>query len=175
MSPRRYAKARSKEVVSRLLCNEPEKRMLSLCTRCEKLTLSTKGEDLSLIEVASRGQGADLCVLDFGRNGHIGSNEPGAHFASRTRVVRLAESTRRVNAADFEEGQVPERAITVGMATVFQAQEVLLLASGSNKARAVAAAVEGEISESVPASMLRRHPNTTFLLDREAATSLGDE
>jgi glucosamine-6-phosphate deaminase len=118
--------------------------------------------------------GVDLCVLGIGRNGHIGFNEPGAPFGSRTRVVRLAESTRRVNAADFEGNRAPEWAITVGMATVFEAREVLLLASGANKAGAVAAAVEGEISESVPASMLRRHPNTTFLLDREAALSLGD-
>jgi glucosamine-6-phosphate deaminase len=119
--------------------------------------------------------GVDLCVLGIGRNGHIGFNEPGAPFNSRTRVVRLAESTRRVNAADFEGNRAPERAITVGMATVFEAREVLLLASGANKAGAVAAAVEGDISETVPASMLRRHPNTTFLLDREAASSLGDE
>jgi glucosamine-6-phosphate deaminase len=119
--------------------------------------------------------GVDLCVLGIGRNGHIGFNEPGAPFGSRTRVVRLAESTRRVNAADFEGNRAPERAITVGMATVFEAREVLLLASGANKAGAVAAAVEGEISESVPASLLGRHPNTTFLLDREAASSLGDE
>lgn len=121
--------------------------------------------------------GVDLCVLGIGRNGHIGFNEPGAPFDSRTRVVRLAESTRRVNAADFEGNRAPERAITVGMATIFEAQEVLLLASGANKARAVAAALEGEISESVPASMLRRHPNATSLLDQEAATalSLSDE
>ena len=118
--------------------------------------------------------GVDLCVLGIGRNGHIGFNEPGAPFGSRTRVVRLAESTRRVNAADFEGNRAPERAITVGMATVFEAQEVLLLASGANKAGAVAAAVEGEISESVPASILRRHPNATFLLDGEAASSLDD-
>jgi glucosamine-6-phosphate deaminase len=116
--------------------------------------------------------GVDLGVLGIGRNGHIGFNEPGAPFGSRTRVVRLAESTRRVNASDFEEGQVPERAITVGMATIFEAREVLLLASGANKARAAAAALQGEISETVPASMLRRHPNATFLLDREAASAL---
>jgi glucosamine-6-phosphate deaminase len=116
--------------------------------------------------------GVDLCVLGIGRNGHIGFNEPGAPFDSRTRVVRLSESTRRVNASDFEEGKVPERAITVGMATIFEAREVLLLASGANKARAAAAALQGEISESVPASMLRRHPNATFLLDREAASAL---
>jgi glucosamine-6-phosphate deaminase len=121
--------------------------------------------------------GADLCVLGIGRNGHIGFNEPGAPFDSRTRVVRLSESTRLVNAADFEENRAPEKAITVGMATVFEAREILLLASGANKANAVAAAIEGEVSEDVPASMLRRHPNVTFLLDHAAAAAmeLGDE
>jgi glucosamine-6-phosphate deaminase len=120
--------------------------------------------------------GVDLCVLGIGRNGHIGFNEPGAPFGSRTRVVRLAESTRRVNAADFEGNRAPERAITVGMQTICEARVALLLASGANKARAVAAAVDGEVSEAVPASMLRRHPNTTFLIDAEAAAalSLGD-
>ena len=113
--------------------------------------------------------GIDLCVLGIGRNGHIGFNEPGAPFGSRTRAVRLAESTRRVNAADFEADRAPKRAITVGMATIFEAREVLLLASGANKARAVAAATEGEVSEEVPASMLGRHPDATLLLDGDAA------
>ncbi len=116
--------------------------------------------------------GADLCVLGVGRNGHIGFNEPGAPFGSRTRVVRLAESTRRVNAADFEGNRAPEKAITVGMATISEARKVLLLASGTNKAAAVAAAIEGEVSEDVPASMLREHPSVTFLLDHEAAAAL---
>ncbi|MGH3147963.1 MAG: glucosamine-6-phosphate deaminase [Rubrobacter sp.] len=116
-----------------------------------------------------RAGGIDLCVLGIGRNGHIGFNEPGASFDSRTRVVRLSESTRRVNAADFEANRAPERAITVGMATIFGAEEVLLLASGANKARAVAAAVEDGVSETVPASMLRRHPDVKLLLDADAA------
>jgi glucosamine-6-phosphate deaminase len=116
--------------------------------------------------------GVDLCVLGIGRNGHIGFNEPGAPFDSRTRVVRLTESTRRVNASDFEGDRAPEKAITVGMATIFEAREILLLASGANKARAAAAALQGEISEAVPASMLRRHPHASFLLDRDAASAL---
>ena len=116
--------------------------------------------------------GVDLCVLGIGRNGHIGFNEPGAPFDSHTRVVRLTESTRRVNASDFEGDRAPERAITVGMATIFEAREILLLASGANKARAAAAALQGEISEAVPASMLRRHPHASFLLDRDAASAL---
>jgi glucosamine-6-phosphate deaminase len=115
--------------------------------------------------------GVDLCVLGIGRNGHIGFNEPGAPFDSRTRVVRLAESTRRVNASDFEGDRAPERAITVGMATIFESRAVLILASGANKDRAVAAALQGGFSETVPASMLQRHPNATFLLDRDAASA----
>jgi glucosamine-6-phosphate deaminase len=116
--------------------------------------------------------GADLCVLGIGRNGHIGFNEPGASFDSRTRVVRLAESTRRVNAGDFESNRAPERALTVGMSTIFESKKILLLASGENKADAVAEAVKGPVTEEVPASVLQRHPDTTLLLDREAASKL---
>ncbi len=117
--------------------------------------------------------GIDVCVLGIGRNGHIGFNEPGAPFDSRTRVVHLSESTRKVNAGDFEADRAPERAITVGMATIFESREVLLLASGTNKAGAVAAAMEGDVSESVPASMLRSHPNARLFLDKDAASALG--
>jgi glucosamine-6-phosphate deaminase len=117
--------------------------------------------------------GIDVCVLGIGRNGHIGFNEPGAPFDSRTRFVQLSESTRLVNAGDFESDRAPERAITVGMATIFESREVLLLASGTNKAAAVTAAVEGEVSEIVPASMLKNHPNTTLFLDEDAASDLG--
>src|SRR3712207_895254 len=117
--------------------------------------------------------GVNLCVLGIGRNGHIGFNEPGASFDSRTRVVRLAETTRRVNATDFDGDRAPERAISVGMRTISDSRQILLLASGANKARAVAAAVGGEVSEDVPASALRRHPNVSFLLDRDAASALG--
>lgn len=117
--------------------------------------------------------GIDVCVLGIGRNGHIGFNEPGAPFDSRTRVVHLSESTRKVNAGDFEADRAPERAITVGMATIFESRDVLLLASGTNKAGAVAAAMEGDVSESVPASMLKRHPNARLFLDKDAASALG--
>ncbi len=117
--------------------------------------------------------GIDVCVLGIGRNGHIGFNEPGAPFDSRTRVVTLSESTRLVNAGDFEANRAPERAITVGMATIFESREVLLPASGTNKASAVAAALEGDISEAIPASMLKRHRRATLFLDEDAASDLG--
>ncbi|HEY6712529.1 MAG TPA: glucosamine-6-phosphate deaminase [Rubrobacter sp.] len=117
--------------------------------------------------------GIDVCVLGIGRNGHIGFNEPGAPFDSRTRVVGLSESTRKVNAADFEADRAPERAITAGMATIFESKMVLLLASGTNKAGAVAAAVQDDVSESMPASMLRNHPNALLFIDEAAASDLG--
>ena len=117
--------------------------------------------------------GIDVCVLGIGHNGHIGFNEPGAPFGSRTRVVELSESTRKVNASDFKANRAPERAITVSMATIFGSKSVLLLASGTNKAGAVAAAVEDDVSESMPASMLRTHPNTVLFLDEAAASDLG--
>ena len=118
--------------------------------------------------------GVGLCVLGIGRNGHVGFNEPGAPFDSRTRVVRLAETTRLVNAGDFEGARAPERAITAGMRTIFEAREILLLASGANKSQAVAAAAGGEVSEDVPASMLQRHPRATFMVDQEAASAVVD-
>jgi glucosamine-6-phosphate deaminase len=117
--------------------------------------------------------GVDVCVLGIGRNGHIGFNEPGAPFDSRTRVVTLSESTRLVNAGDFEANRAPERAITVGMATISESREVLLLASGTNKANAVAAALEGDVSESMPASMLKHHQSAALFLDEDAASDLG--
>jgi glucosamine-6-phosphate deaminase len=117
--------------------------------------------------------GVDVCVLGIGRNGHIGFNEPGAPFNSRTRIVRLSESTRKVNAGDFEANRAPERALTVGMATIFESREILILASGTNKGGAVAAALEGDVSESVPASMLGRHQGAVLFLDEDAASDLG--
>lgn len=116
--------------------------------------------------------GIDLCILGIGRNGHIGFNEPGASFDSRTRVVTLDESTRHINAEDFESNLAPEKAITVGMETIFEAREILLLASGINKAAAVAEAAEGPVSVKTPASILQCHAKTTLLLDKKAASNL---
>ena len=124
-------------------------------------------------EAIGESGGIDVCVLGIGRNGHIGFNEPGAPFDSRTRVVELSDSTRMVNAGDFEANRAPERAITVGMATIFESEEALLLASGLNKAGAVAATVEGDVSETMPASMLKRHPVAGLFLDEDAASDLG--
>lgn len=117
--------------------------------------------------------GIDLQILGIGSNGHIGFNEPGASFSSRTRVVTLAERTRRDNARFFETlDDVPTRAITQGMATIFDARHLLLIAHGTGKARAVRRALTGPVTEAFPASLIQRHPNVTVVFDRYAAALL---
>lgn len=121
-------------------------------------------------EAIRRAGGIDLQILGIGQNGHIGFNEPGTPFTSRTRVVDLTEDTRRANARFFPSlEEVPRRAVTMGIATIMEAREILLLASGKEKAAALAAAVEGEVTPEVPASVLQTHPRVTVLADRAAA------
>lgn len=113
-------------------------------------------------EIARTG-GLGLTFLGLGRNGHIGFNEPGTPFESRTRVVELSASTRIANAALFEGGQVPERAITMGIGTILGSRRIVLLASGSSKREAVERLRSGQVSETFPASALWRHADVTVL------------
>ncbi len=117
-------------------------------------------------------EGIDLALLGIGRNGHIAFNEPGAPFDSRTRVVTLSDATRAANQPAFGAEPVPKQAITVGIATLLEARRCVLLATGAAKAEAVAQAFEGVVSEQVPASALRGHPNLLAVLDRAAASRL---
>lgn len=118
--------------------------------------------------------GIDLQLLGIGRNGHIGFNEPGSPFDSRTRVVKLTETTRRDNARFFRSlEEVPIHAVTMGLATIMEAREILLLASGASKAEAVARAVKGPKTTELPASILQDHANCTFIVDEAAAEGLG--
>lgn len=118
--------------------------------------------------------GLDLVVLGIGLNGHIGFNEPGSPFDGRTRVVVLDGRTRAQNAPDFggDPAAVPERALTVGIATILSAREVLVLATGAAKAGIVAAALASPPDPSLPATALHLHPRVTWLLDRAAAAGL---
>jgi glucosamine-6-phosphate deaminase len=117
--------------------------------------------------------GIDLQILGIGRTGHIGFNEPGSGAESRTRVVTLDLVTRNDTAADFfGEENVPREAITMGVETIFEAREILILATGEHKAEVVRRAVEGEVDHEVAATFLQRHVNTTFYLDRPAAAAL---
>jgi len=114
--------------------------------------------------------GIDLQLLGLGRNGHVAFNEPGSSFASRTRVVRLAQSTREDGRASLPSGMEPPRTgITMGIGTILEARRLLLLATGPSKRAAAEAMCLGPVSPACPASALRLHPDATVLLDREAA------
>ncbi|CAM3480487.1 glucosamine-6-phosphate deaminase [Aeromicrobium ponti] len=117
----------------------------------------------------------DLQLLGIGRNGHIGFNEPGTSFKSRTHVVKLAESTRKANARFFEStDEVPTHAITMGIASILDSREIVLLASGTAKAEAIRRLVNGEPDEQFPASALKLHPNVTIIADEEALRLVQD-
>ena len=117
--------------------------------------------------------GIDLQLLGIGPTGHIGFNEPGSTRESRTRMVTLDRLTRMDAAADFfGESNVPRRAITMGVGTIMEARELILLAWGEAKAPVVQKAVEGPVSESVTASFLQAHPAVSFVLDTAAGSEL---
>ncbi|KON86351.1 glucosamine-6-phosphate deaminase [Sporosarcina globispora] len=118
----------------------------------------------------------DLQLLGIGRNGHIGFNEPGTSFKSRTHVVDLAESTRKANARFFNFIEdVPAQAITMGIASILDSREIILLASGSAKAEAIKQLIYGETNEKFPASALKLHPNVTIIADEEALSLVNKE
>ncbi len=120
--------------------------------------------------------GLDLVLLGIGRSGHIGFNEPGSGPGTRTRPVTLDEITRKDAASDFFGDEfVPREAITMGVGTILDSREVILMATGEHKALIIKRAVEDEMTEDVTASYLQRHPNTTFYLDRAAASGLTRE
>ncbi|HXT15203.1 MAG TPA: glucosamine-6-phosphate deaminase [Gemmatimonadaceae bacterium] len=120
-----------------------------------------------------RAGGIDFQILGIGKTGHIGFNEPGSGSDSRTRLVTLDAVTRKDAAADFfGEEYVPREAVTMGVATILEAREIAIIATGEHKAGIVQRAVEGDIDVEVAATFLQRHPNTTFYLDRSAAVEL---
>ncbi len=117
--------------------------------------------------------GLDLQLLGIGGNGHIGFNEPGSLLNSRTRIIALDHSTRAAAAGEFQGlTKVPKKAITMGVSTILQSKRIILMAWGESKAKIVKTAVEGPIVDTVPASFLQNHGNTTFVIDEPCATEL---
>ena len=117
--------------------------------------------------------GIDLQLLGIGRTGHIGFNEPGSGPASRTRLITLDHVTRTDAASDFYgEENVPRRALTMGVGTILEARQIVLLAWGEGKAAVIKRMVEGEVTDSVPATYLQRHPNVQVVLDEAAGAEL---
>src|SRR4051812_25997241 len=124
-------------------------------------------------QAIARAGGIDFQLLGIGKTGHIGFNEPGSGADSRTRLVTLDAVTRRDAAADFfGEEFVPREAITMGVATILDAHEIAILATGEHKSTIVRRAVEGDIDVEVAATFLQRHPDTTFYVDRAAGAEL---
>ncbi|MBA4258213.1 MAG: glucosamine-6-phosphate deaminase [Chitinophaga sp.] len=116
--------------------------------------------------------GIDLQILGIGQNGHIGFNEPGSSILSKTRLVNLENSTRIANSYEFQTiTKVPRLAVTMGISSILKAKKIILLAWG-NKASIVAKSVEGNITESIPASILQQHNDCTFIIDEAASTEL---
>jgi glucosamine-6-phosphate deaminase len=117
--------------------------------------------------------GIDLQVLGIGTDGHIGFNEPTSSLASRTRIKTLTPQTRKDNARFFGSAdKVPHHVITMGLGSIMEARQCVMLAFGSKKARAIAAAAEGPVTANVPASILQMHPNVKVCLDKGAAAKL---
>lgn len=120
--------------------------------------------------------GIDVQILGLGRNGHLGFNEPGTAADSRTHVVPLTPETIADNARFFSgPEEVPTTAITQGLGTIFEARELVVIATGSAKAAAVAAALEGPQTLDLPASLLQGHPNVHWFIDEAAAAELRGE
>jgi len=119
--------------------------------------------------------GIDLQILGIGTNGHIGFNEPTSSLNSRTRMQTLTQQTLDDNSRLFSEGEFqPTSAMTMGIATILEAKHVLLMATGKSKAKAVKAMITGALSAGCPGSSLQLHENAMVLLDKEAASELGE-
>ncbi len=118
--------------------------------------------------------GIDLQILGLGANGHIGFNEPADALDAQTHVAALQEETRAANAGLFgrEVGRVPTHALSMGMATILHARQIVLMATGEEKSEAVARMIDGPITTRLPASFLQVHLRVTVMLDRGASRRL---
>jgi glucosamine-6-phosphate deaminase len=118
--------------------------------------------------------GIGVQLLGIGRNGHIGFNEPGPSLHARTHLVALREETRIANAAwfDGDPARVPRQALSMGMATLLGARAVALIATGTDKAEAIARAIDGPITTELPASFLQLHHDVDVYVDQAAASQL---
>jgi glucosamine-6-phosphate deaminase len=118
--------------------------------------------------------GIDLQILGIGANGHIGFNEPADGLCAHTHIAELEQKTRQANAQLFggDWTAVPERALSMGMATILSARHIVMMANSPDKADAVYGMVEGLITTALPASFLQVHPRVTVMLDRDASRRL---
>jgi glucosamine-6-phosphate deaminase len=123
-------------------------------------------------ELIQQASGIDLQLLGLGVNGHIGFNEPGSEKASRTRVVELTHETRQANQSHFGAGTMPTQALSMGIGSIMEARELVMLATGKSKADAIKYLVNHHDDDSCPATYLKSHPHFTLVLDPEAASKI---
>lgn len=124
-------------------------------------------------EKIKRAGGIDVQLLGIGSNGHIAFNEPGSSLGSRTRIKTLDERTIRDNARFFDSpAEVPRYALTMGIGTIMDARQLILLANSKTKTDAIAKTVEGPITAMVPATIVQLHPTATIITDKAAARKL---
>lgn len=124
-------------------------------------------------ENIKRHGGIDIQLLGIGRNGHIGFNEPAESFSKGTQIISLTRSTIEANKRFFErEEDVPRQAISMGSMSIFEAKKIVLIATGEDKKEAVYGLVKGEITPSLPASVLQLHSNCVVFVDKAAASLL---
>lgn len=116
--------------------------------------------------------GVDLQLLGIGQNGHVGFNEPGSKKNSRTRIVKLTEETKKANMDQFVDGKIPNEALSMGIGTILDAKQLLMLATGKSKADAIKYLLNHHDDPSCPATFLKNHPNFVLVLDPEAASKI---
>jgi glucosamine-6-phosphate deaminase len=134
-----------------------------------KNDLNNLDENVDSYNKALKKHKIDLQILGIGQNGHIGFNEPGTSFEQETFVVTLDENTRIANQRFFNSiDEVPKQAITMGIKNIMHSKEIVLMASGKNKAQAIKNMIYGPVTNTCPASILQLHPHVTVLVDQEA-------
>jgi glucosamine-6-phosphate deaminase len=158
--------------------NFMHKRLFNHINICEKNINILDGEaknpekESFIYENKIKNKGIDLQILGIGRNGHIGFNEPGSSFTSKTRLVELKKSTINDNSKMFKnKGMVPKKALSMGISTIIEAKKIVMLAVGKNKSKAIKEMIKKVININCPASILRKHKNFILVAD-EAALSL---
>lgn len=139
--------------------------------RKDQYILPSVGHESDYDKLILQSGGIDLQIVGIGTNGHIGFNEPGSEKSSQTRVVELAKQTILDNQSSFTE-KIPTHAVTMGIATIFKAKSIVMLATGLSKANMVKFLINHHDDSSCPATFLKDHSNFTVFLDSDAASKI---
>ena len=153
------------ELLSHIDIEENNVHVIGATASAEEITAYCKAYD----KIASK---VDLMIIGMGEQGQLGFNEPGSYEKSRTRLVQLSLSSRKMAASLFSKNEIPTMAITMGLETILKAKRIVLMAWGEHKAEAVRQVVEGEETEMVPASILQQHADVEVVIDEIAGEKL---